>query len=342
MRLGKMSSIEQYRNVVKHLIHSSQFKGMDENDEPIYDKLAPKPVVEFTGTVKLHGTNAAIGIDFDGNIWAQSKSNIITPLKDNCGFAQFVESKRHKFADIRYKTALRENQVLYIYGEWAGIGIQKNVAISELEKAFYIFSVKIQTIENNEVKETEYFSNDILEKLFANDSENRIFNLYKFKQFNISVDCSQGHIAQNKIISMVEDVEKECPIAKELGVSGIGEGLVFVGEYKGNRYNFKAKGDKHAGKSKIKKLRKVDDVRINLINETVNNVLPIWRLNQFFNEIVGDDIDRKKLGDFIRAVIADIVKEELDILTKAGLTVKDLGGPVASQARNYFFEREKL
>jgi len=338
-----MSSIEQYRNVVKHLIHSSQFKGMDENDEPIYDKLAPKPVVEFTGTVKLHGTNASIGINNDRNIWAQSKANIITPLKDNHGFAQFVESKKELFREITKCVAIPPNHILYIYGEWAGIGVQKGVAISEFEKAFYVFSAKMQVFDSSGVViDTQYLPEVELKDLIKSDFENQIFNLYEFPVFKVVIDCEQGHIAQNTLVSIVSEIEKECPVAKKFGVSGIGEGLVFVGEYKENRYTFKVKGEKHAGKSKIKKLRKADDSRINLINETVNKVLPVWRLDQFFNEIVGDNIDRKKLGDFIRALIADVVKEELDILTDAGLTVKDIGGQLSEQARNYFFEREKL
>jgi len=338
MKLGKMSSIEQYRNVVKHLINSSQFMGMSDEGEPIYDKLEPKPVVEFTGTIKLHGTNASVGYDHIGNIWAQSKSNIITPLNDNHGFAQFVHKKEEMFHDILKAITLGENQVVYLYGEWAGIGIQRGVAVSELEKSFYAFALKMQTLdENNEVLRTSYLPVD-----FKNDIENRIFNIYNFPTFKASVDCSEPHVAQNMLVALVAEIEKECPVAKELGVSGIGEGLVFVGDYKENRYTFKVKGEKHAGKSKIKKLNKVDDAKINLVNETVNKVLPTWRLDQFFNEVVGEDTDRKKLGDYIRAVLSDVVKEEIDVLSDAGLTVKDIGKTVSDQARNYFFEREKM
>ena len=98
MKLAKMSSINQYRNIIKPLINSSQFIGLDDDGEALYDRLLPKPVVNFFGTVKLHGTNASVGCDHEGNIWAQSKSNIITPLKDNYGFAQFVESKKDELA----------------------------------------------------------------------------------------------------------------------------------------------------------------------------------------------------------------------------------------------------
>lgn len=342
MKLGKMSSIGQYRNVIKPLISSAQFKGFDNEGNPIYDSLIPKPIVEFIGTVKLHGTNGSIGMGSSGNLWAQSKENIITPLKDNAGFAQFFEAKKDAFSKILKQIPLNKSQVLYLYGEWAGKGIQKNTAIAELEKAFYAFSIKIQTLDGaGEIVKTEYLPNNKFVDIIKNDPENRIFNLYLFKTFKVTVDCSAPHETQNKIVELVEDVERECPVAKEFGVSGIGEGIVFVGDYKGERYSFKAKGEKHAAKCKVKKLNKVDDVKINHINETVEKVLPIWRLDQFFNEVVGDDINRNKLGDYIRAVMADIVKEELDILTDAGLTVKDIGKTVSEQVKSYFFEREK-
>lgn len=342
MKLGKMSSIGQYRNVIKPLISAAQFKGLDNEGNPIYDSLISKPIIEFTGTVKLHGTNGSVGMDSSGNLWAQSKESVITPLKDNAGFAQFIESNKKLFYQILKQITLDANQVLYLYGEWAGKGIQKNTAIAELDKAFYVFSAKIQTLdEAGEVVKTVYLPNDEFTNLIKNDPENRIFNLYLFKTFKITVDCSVPHEAQNKIVELVEDVERQCPVAKEFGVTGIGEGIVFIGEYKGERYSFKAKGEKHAAKCKVKKLNRVDDEKINLINETAEKVTPAWRLDQLFNDVVGDDINRSKLGDYIRAVMADIVKEELDVLTEAGLTVKDIGRAVSEQAKDYFFVREK-
>ena len=48
------------------------------------------------------------------------------------------------------------------------------------------------------------------------------------------------------------------------------------------------------------------------------------------------------MGDFIRAVIGDVVKEELDILTEAGIEPKDINKYIGKICRDYFFEQEKL
>ena len=40
--------------------------------------------------------------------------------------------------------------------------------------------------------------------------------------------------------------------------------------------------------------------------------------------------------------LADIAKEELDVLSDTGLTIKDIGKTVSNQAKKYFFERENL
>jgi hypothetical protein len=57
---------------------------------------AELPTVEFVGTVKLHGTNAAVCVrGADGPLWAQSRKNVLSKDRDNAGFhAHFIESWR--------------------------------------------------------------------------------------------------------------------------------------------------------------------------------------------------------------------------------------------------------
>ena len=54
------------------------------------------------------------------------------------------------------------------------------------------------------------------------------------------------------------------------------------------------------------------------------------------------EIDRKGLGDFIRWVISDVVKEDLDIITDAGLNIKDIGNGVSKVSRDFFFQLEQM
>lgn len=145
MRMIKFPSIEQFRNIVADINRTYNFVGLDETGEAIYDPARPKPVLTFKGTVKLHGTNASVAFNLLDGMWVQSRENIITPTSDNAGFAFFVESKKDVFIDLikklanEYNINLSENTIV-LYMEWVGKGIQKNVAISNMDKSAFIFS----------------------------------------------------------------------------------------------------------------------------------------------------------------------------------------------------------
>ena len=64
-KMIKFPSIEQFRNVIRHVKSKAQFVGKDENGDPVYDQSIPLPTLQFCGTVKLHGTNAGIVYDMD-------------------------------------------------------------------------------------------------------------------------------------------------------------------------------------------------------------------------------------------------------------------------------------
>ena len=68
---------------------------------------------------------------------AQSRESILSPEKDNAGFARWVESQKDLWLSIA------GDLDIVIFGEWIGKGIQKNVACSSIpEKAFAIFAVR--------------------------------------------------------------------------------------------------------------------------------------------------------------------------------------------------------
>lgn len=143
---------------------------------------------------------------------------------------------------------------------------------------------------------------------------------------------------------MTIEVENECPIAKAFGYSNeVGEGIVFLHESNGKRYLFKSKGEKHAGKSKVKTLKPVDNDRINKVLEIADKVTPEWRLDQMLTTscdlLNGGTIDTKKLGDFIRLVVNDVMKEELDVLTENGIEPKEINKYISDISRKFFFSR---
>jgi hypothetical protein len=337
--------IQQFRNVVASIVRMATFVGLDENGDAIYDELKEKPILTARGTVKLHGTNAGVCFNDTDGIYTQSRNNSFTldQADSHMGFTFFVKSNEEVFKNLfkmirdEYNIDTSEHTIS-VYGEWAGKGIQKNVAISELDKAFYMFGVKISKPSDPEF---DNYWVDGSEYRFISD---RIWNISEFPSYEVEIDFNNPKLAQNKFVEIVEAVENECPVAKCFGVSGLGEGVVWTVEYKGTEHRFKTKGDKHAGKSKVKTIKEVDLEKLGIINKVAHDVTPVWRLNQMFNEVTdqGKDLHRKNIGPFIKAVMQDVIAEDMDILVEAELEPKDITQQVGKIARDYFFEQEQL
>jgi len=337
----RMPSIEQFRSAIHHITKAARFGGLDSENEPIYN-LNVLPTLKAQGTVKLHGTNASVCYNTDDGLWVQSKKNIITSEKDNAGFAFFAESKRFLFIELCQIALVnnnldQSNNSVTIYGEWAGIGIQKNVGISQLEKSFYIFGIKISPFDE---EQDSYWVDS---HIFDLSKEKHIHHMKDFKTFEMEIDFNNPLLSNNEMVSMVKLVEKECPVAKQLGVSGIGEGIVFETTFKGISYKWKMKGEKHAGKSKVKKANRVDDKKIQTIIDVVEKVTPEWRLSQMYQEVFdtinGGSGDIKKTGDYIGAVIRDVMKEEVNVISEAGLIPKDINSSVAKKSRVWLMKK---
>ena len=80
----------------------------------------------FTGPIviseKIDGTNACVVIEGD-EIAAQSRTRIITPEKDNHGFARWVYANKEALIAV-----LGDGRH---YGEWWGNGIQRGYGLKE-------------------------------------------------------------------------------------------------------------------------------------------------------------------------------------------------------------------
>lgn len=352
-------SIGQYRNVVKHIKHSSSFVGLDENSEPIYENLRPKPILRFQGTVKIHGTLGAICYSSQSGLYTQSRKNVLSIEKDNIGFCSFVHVRKIicrgiiKNISDRFEIDTNDN-IITLFGEFFGGSIQKGVGVNGLEKSFAIFDIKITPIDENE--ESHWLNmDDVLGSVLNNElGSHNIYFINQFPVFEIEINFNKPEMYQNKLIDYTMIVEENCPVAQQLRednnirdeqASTIGEGIVFKGEYKGERLSFKLKGQKHTS-TKIKKLPVVDEAKENLKNEVVNKITPAFRLEQgiqeTFDTLNGGEIDRKNMGDFIRWVMKDIIKEDLDIVADVGLCMKDINSKISKVVRDYFFQQEQL
>lgn len=85
---------------------------------------------EIVITEKLDGTNAQVIITEDGQIGAASRTKLITPEQDNYGFAKWVQDNKDELMKLGPGRH---------YGEWWGVGIQRNYGLSE--RRFSLFNV---------------------------------------------------------------------------------------------------------------------------------------------------------------------------------------------------------
>jgi hypothetical protein len=272
----------------------------------------------FEGTVKLHGTNAAVVRSADNSIHFQSRERIITPTSDNAGFATWASTIDWN----KFLLVFGNFQKVVVFGEWCGGSIQKGVALNQLPKMFVIFKV---------LADGQWFHAPALSW-----PENRIFNIRQFPTFEVEIDFENPQHIQNKLIEITEAVEAECPVGKTFHVSGIGEGVVWTA-VTDKSLIFKVKGEKHSS-SKVKKLASVDMDFVANIEEFIENTVTENRLNQGLEKVT---LDMKSTGDFIRWIYNDILTEEADVIVAFGLDPKDIGKYVSDKAKKFFFKRIK-
>ena len=315
----KFPSIEQFRNVIKQVKERHDYQGKNENEEPVYQHLSPYPIITFTGTVKLHGTNAGI-VKYKDRIEYQSRERVLNLQQDNAGF---MLSMMGKNLDFLFE-GIGFNESVAIFGEWCGQGIQKGVAISELPKMFVIFACKVDDkwVEFNKF-----------------DADQQIFNISQFKTWTVDINFNQPELVQNQLIDWTLEVENECPVGKHFGVIGIGEGIVFKSNWNGQQLIFKSKGEKHSA-SKVKTISSIDVDEINSINEFVDYVLTESRLNQGIEKLkeAGKEVSQKSTGDFLRWIVNDVIKEDQDTIVQNQLDIKKINSTVSNKARTWFFQ----
>jgi hypothetical protein len=269
--MANYSKTKDFKTVIDKVKESYQFKGLDENNNPIYDENVKIPPVIVQLTVKVHGTFAGIQFE-DENIRVQSKSQtlrLITPTEtkisnENAGFGVFVSNNLDIIKE--FKQIINDNfdcKNIQICGEFAGKGIQNKVGVSELEKFYYIFGIKVLNEESNYWLDMESVYRTIPKDFFKRLNDNRIFLSTQIFSTEYPINFDALDIVKEIFNKLVDDIEKECPVAKYIakqdGVkleNTLGEGIVGVVEdNKGNILRFKVKGDKHQKSAKSNKFK---------------------------------------------------------------------------------------
>jgi predicted RNase H-related nuclease YkuK (DUF458 family) len=347
----RFSDIGQFRAIIKTV-----------NDSAEYHQ-APRPKLHFNGTVKLHGTNASIVYD-GANIVPQSRERVLTLESDNLGFAAYVHLHRSELTqlaraatDIAVRASLLSaGDKVVVFGEWCGKGINKGVAINQLEKMFVVFSVQLF---NQAGQRTFKFPPSMLRELHSLTDEleaARIFHVHSFQTWDIDIDFANPLAVQNQLVEWTQAVENECPVAKHFGVSGVGEGIVWtctspwvIPGTDGDRsiytggFQFKVKGAKHSD-TKTTNLAPVDIERIAKVKELAESLVTEYRLQKALDVVLAarqatePDV-RLDISPFLKWITSDIVKEDVDTILGNGFEIKEVNTNVSRIARDWFLDK---
>lgn len=302
--------------------------------------------IDIHGTVKLHGTNFSIVFDVTESGWYfQKRTSILEYYSNFFNFQKvfgvgdkestnklqaFLNSFVHQLEDKK-----KLSKVVF-FGELIGEEIQRGiVAIQELSKRFVVFDV-VKIYKNSEEKDI-WINGEELKSLFNNSQQHdNIFCIENFKTWDLKMNV-QDIVAlkelQNTLQKITEEVEKECPVAKFFGVSGVGEGVV----WKHKRFRFKVKGEEHTT-SKVRSLKLVDIEKIEqlkTVSEFADAVCTEARLKQGLKYLEENNITENKIKTYINWVIQDTFKEEIDFITEKNLDEKELKKALGTKARIY-------
>lgn len=297
--------------------------------------------ITFTAQIKLHGTNACVRIHPDGKIVAQKRSSDITPENDNFGFAQWVKDNTAAWARFRARFDHDQpsvaNQIIYIYGEWAGQGIQKSDAVSKIPtKSFFVFSI---------ISEDGTLFTILPDKLNPLEGFRNAYAIPTFKTYTLNFfnpNTMDAFVAD--VTKDIEEIAKVDPYIKAMfGIEDAGEGLVFTPTNGDVTLIFKLKTEAHAeNKRADKQIVAYSPETVAELNQFADKFVTEPRLNQALMELgIQDTYSIKDTGRFIGWVCQDIHKECPVELEASGLDWKSVAAVVTQKARMWFLGKVK-
>lgn len=331
----KFNSLNQFHEVVKNL-----------NYPKIYNYLKTKKhKLQFDLKIKLHGTNACVRIESDGKVTAQKRSSDLGEGHDNYGFKSWVMSHESYFASLA--DSLFD---VYIFGEWAGKGIQDDVAVSQIDKKFYVFTV--DKYYDGEFAEREY-GPDNIEMILGKKMPDDLIVIPIFKTIDIDFEAAIDTEKSIALLNVLSESIGECdPFIKEMfGVEGKGEGLVAYpkpdihpttylnsGIEVFSWFNFKAKCKEHRV-NKTKASVNFNPELFASANRLAEAFCTEQRFQQGLQEAVEGQFDYKLISTFIKWVCQDVQKESVTEINEAGLDWAKVSKVVSSRAAMWYRER---
>ena len=368
-RFISYGSTDSFENKIFRIQKNEQYIGKDDEGNDTYDESIRLSTIKCTAGEKIHGTNASVAYSHIDGFWVQSKKRILTVEVDNHGTAAHAMENQNAWLTIinqlaeEHEINLNKN-IIVVYFEWAGKGIQKKSALSGFDKKAIIFQYfKVATMEqqlniNNEEegniwKETCQIirPGNACYVNWVSAKDNGILNIMNYKNWEFEIDLNKPIDSLNKIIKVVEtEIEPNSPVGSALGTeNNVGEGLLLTFTHRGDIHRMKVKGDEHSkGNTKIEReltpeetyyMKKIQDF-------VIKRACTINRLEQAYVEVMsveGESLrgDIRKTGQFMKWINQDVIKEESRQLEEAGLIMKDINKTVSNIAGKWIRERIK-
>lgn len=309
----------------------------EEQIELLQNYEADMPTLTFKGCEKLHGENMAVCYS-QGEMWVQGRNHVRTLLGDQNGMAAFVDSTKSTWMQIFNLLEGKDEintttHTIVLDCEWAGGNIQKgNAACSGTDKGAYLFDY-YRVVNNEDDEDQTLFPTTGIGYI-----PHSIYNMAAFGNFTVTLDFNKPEECENTLKKIAELAEDNSPIAEYFEKpNNVGEGvyLYCLAANGYPTYRLKAKGEKHGGKPKVKREQKPMDSELEAkLSALAEEVTPTWRLTQAITETNATEM--KHIGEVMKWVNQDIVKEEMPKLEAAEVDPKQLGHFVAAIVKTYY------
>lgn len=231
--------------------------------------------MEYRAKPKIHGCNCAIGITSTA-VSTQSRHHKLTKqagarvnalVSPNASYFQALFPAVFRLPDLGTVFAGKEHTSLAqitLFGEWAGMGVQKFVAVSEVPKFFAVFSVLFMFADG----QTEVLIEPKVITALLDSVADRPSSLFVLPWVSdllpglcpdlFVFDLEAGQISPG-LEQIVAEVDRRDPWAEAVfAVQGPGEGLVMYPSSQAvvywdtlSQFMFKAKGETHQGPKQV-------------------------------------------------------------------------------------------
>ena len=335
------------------------------------DRLAKKEANEgyapavnhYVVTEKIHGTNIGVSFDIiegkvdrDSMIPQSRNQELYEPSSNNYGAYTFMTERTDTLADIAdYVLSnikdIKDCKKVYIFGEYAGKGIQAKSALTNVDKKFLPFATV--TFVDAEENSYEVLYNDFDTSEFrdiwrrARAKDILPLGAYQFEGIYVRAE-GQSNLSElcNHWVKRVEELEKNSPFGNYLGVpNNIMEGVVINiwdtyhrGQLNKPSYKVKVKGDEHKAsgvKVKRRQAKELNDKE----NELLKLATDVGRFEQAVSVLFKEkskDIEFTGIGDYLKWINQDIQVELKDLIEDPEVSYKNIQKDVARQAKAFF------